>query len=127
VHEFWSSDLRRLFARAGLPRRLPPAFHPDCPIGPVAGPGIAPRITSPRADVVYSLRAGANAPAQIAFSAVADGDARELYWFLDGRLLGRSDSTALFYWAAQPGRFTVRAVDAFGRAAALPIRVEVVQ
>jgi penicillin-binding protein 1C len=127
VHEFWSSDLRRLFARAGLPRRLPPAFHPDCPLDPVAGHGIAPRITSPRADLVYSLRAGSDAPAQIAFSAVADGDARELYWFLDGRLLGRADSTAPFYWAAEPGLFTVRAVDGHGRSAALPIRVEVVQ
>jgi penicillin-binding protein 1C len=127
VHEFWSSDLRRLFARAGLPRRLPPQLHPDCPMDPVAGHGVAPRITSPRADLVYSLRAGAGGPAQIAFSAVADGDARELYWFLDGKLLGSSDSTGPFYWAAQPGRFTVRAVDGFGRSAALPILVEVVQ
>jgi penicillin-binding protein 1C len=128
VHEFWSSDLRRLFARAGLPRRLPPPFHPECPLDPVAGHGVAPRITSPRADVVYSLRAGADAPAaQIAFSAVADGDARDLFWFLDGRLLGRADSTAPFYWTAEPGRFTVRAVDGHGRSAGLPIRVEMVQ
>ena len=127
AHEFWSSGLRRLFARAGLPRRLPPPYHPDCELRDDASGGVAPRITSPRSQLRYSLRAGGEASAQIAFSAVADGDVRQLYWFLDGKLLGRSDSTEPFYWTPEPGRFTVRAVDSHGRSDAQPIRVVVVE
>ena len=60
-------------------------------------------------------------------TAVADGDARQLYWFLDSKLLGRADSTEPFYWTPAPGRFTVRAVDNHGRSDAQSIRVVVVE
>ena len=46
---------------------------------------------------------------------------------LDGKLLGRSDSTEPFYWTPEPGRFTVRAVDGHGRSDAEAIRVVVVE
>jgi penicillin-binding protein 1C len=126
VHEFWSSDLRRLFARAGLPRRLPPPYHPECGLEFAASRGTAPRITSPRSELIYSLRSG-DADSQIAFSAIADGGVRQLYWFLDRKLLGHSDSAEPFYWTPEPGRFTVRAVDSHGRSDAQPIRVVVVE
>ena len=127
IHEFWNSDLRGLFARAGLPRKLPPPYHPECGIQDSSSDGVAPRITSPRSQLTYSLRSGSGDPAQIGFTAVADGDVRQLYWFLDGKLLGRSDPTKAFYWTPEPGHFIVRAVDGRGRSDAESIRVVMVE
>ena len=53
LHEFWSSDLMRLFAQAGIPRRPPPAAG-DC--ADDAAAGAPPQIVSPLAGVSYPVR-----------------------------------------------------------------------
>ena len=126
VHEFWSSDLLRLFARAGIPRRTPPPYPPDCSLQHVANFGVAPRITSPNRDLVYQLRANPTSDEQIGLSAIADGDVRKLYWFLDGKLLGHSSGTAPLYWTAQPGLYTILAVDDHGRSDSTRLEVALI-
>ncbi|WP_257387283.1 penicillin-binding protein 1C, partial [Tahibacter caeni] len=67
VYEYWPSDLARVFAQAGIPRRQPPA-DADCA---VAG-GAAPQITSPLRGAAYTVRARHDAgsdEARVAFSA----------------------------------------------------------
>jgi penicillin-binding protein 1C len=127
TYEFWSSDLLRLFAEAGIPRRVPPPEAPGCQLDLLAARGAAPRITSPQEGVTYSLRAGRVGEDPIPLTAVTDADARELFWFVDAELVGKTARGEPLLWRARPGFFVVRAVDDQGRAGAARVRVEVVQ
>ncbi len=113
VFEFWPSDLLRIFRQAGIPRRRPPAYDPACGLTDRSGRGLPPRITSPLSGVTY--HASATDPGPIPLSAVADADARELFWFADGALVGHSLSGKPLLWTPRPGRSTVRVVDDQGR------------
>ena len=121
VYEFWPSDLLRLFRQAGIPRRRPPDFAPECGLADRAGRGLPPRITSPLNGVTY--HASAAAPGAIPLSAVADADARELFWFADGALVGHALAGKPLFWTPRPGRSTVRVVDDQGRGDARDIEV----
>ena len=125
--EVWPSDLAKLFAAAGLPRRPLPPAAPGC--GEVeAARGAAPRITSPLAGVTYTLRPGHPDSTALALQAVTDGDAAEVFWFADQAFLGRSPRGATFFWKpASPGRYTLRAVDDLGRSDARAVAVEVLR
>jgi penicillin-binding protein 1C len=127
VFEVWPSDLTKLFAAAGLPRRTLPNAAPGC--DDVEAPrGAAPRITSPLGGVTYTLRPDHREGDTVALQAVTDGDAAGVYWFADQAFLGRSARGSTFFW--KPGRagaFTVRAVDDLGRADARTVAVEVLR
>lgn len=126
VHEVWPSDLLKVFQQAGIPRRSPPPDNPDCVLSQKDGHGLAPVIVTPQAGVSYNVRsAGAADP--IAFSAVTDGDARELFWYVNERFVGKSPRGEPLFWAPSPGRWIVRAVDDRGRSDARPIVVSVVE
>jgi penicillin-binding protein 1C len=125
--EVWPSDLTRLFAAAGLPRRPLPPAAPGC--GEVeAARGAAPRITSPLAGVIYTLRPDHPESSALALQAVTDGDAAEVFWFADQAFVGRSPRGATFFWKPdRPGRYTLRAVDDLGRSDARAVAVEVLR
>jgi penicillin-binding protein 1C len=118
VFEVWPSDLTRLFAAAGLPRRPVPPPAPGCQ----DDDGHPPRISSPLAGVTYTVRPGGDEA--IALQAAIDGDAAELYWFVDESFVGRARSGSTLFWRPRPGQFTVRAVDDRGRSDARPLKVE---
>jgi penicillin-binding protein 1C len=113
VFEFWPSDLLRIFRQAGIPRRRPPAYDPACGLTDRSGRGMPPRITSPLSGVTY--HANAADPGAIPLSATADADARELFWFADGALVGHALAGKPLFWTPRPGRSTVRVVDDQGR------------
>ena len=46
---------------------------------------------------------------------MADADARELFWFADGALVGHALAGKPLLWTPRPGRSTVRVVDDQGR------------
>jgi penicillin-binding protein 1C len=122
VVEFWSSDMRRLFAAAGMPRRAPPA-QPGCDAAPQPGDpqlnaggagGDAPRIVSPLRGAAYVLRAGHRAP--LGLRAEAGPGAGPLHWFADDAYLGSAAAGGELPWSpAAAGRYTLSAVDAQGR------------
>ena len=89
--------------------------------------GMSPRITSPQEGLTYSLRAAAVGDDAIPLTAVTDADAREVFWFVDAELVGRTRRGEPLLWNARPGLFVVRAVDDQGRAGAVRARVAVVQ
>lgn len=126
VYEYWPSDLLKLFRQAGIPRRVPPGESPECPLDQRATHGQPPQITTPQAGLVYSLRAKRIGKDSIPLQAVTDADARSVYWFIDEKLLGKSNSGQPFFWSAKPGSFMVRAVDDQGRADVREIKVTVV-
>lgn len=125
VFEFWPSDVLRLFAQAGIPRRQPPAAEP-C-LQDVPG-GAAPHISSPLANVTYTLRAERLNTETVPLAATADAEVRKIHWFVGDAYIGTSEPDLAVPWLpARSGTFTVRAVDDRGRADSRVLRVAVVQ
>ena len=123
VYEFWPSNLHTVFRRAGIAVRRPPPWSPECGLDETSATGTAPRIRSPQRSLVYHAAAPDAVEGNVLFSAVVDGDARRMYWFVDHRLVASTVPGEDYFWMPRPGRFTVRVVDDLGRAAAEPIRV----
>ncbi len=126
VFQFWPSDMQRVFAQAGMPRRKPPR-NPACDAAGVQQ-GSAPAITSPLGGSVYALRLGHPGSDRIAFTATSDADADMLYWFVDNAYVGHARPGATLSW--QPhgaGEHTVRVVDDHGRSSARRLSVSLVR
>ena len=125
VFEMWSSDMLRLFAQAGMPRRQPPALS-DCRQG-IPGGGHAPSINSPLRDATYTLRAARVGSEAIPLAATADGGVRSLHWFVDDAYVGTTKPDSTVSWTpGRSGAFLVRAIDDQGRADSRELRVAVV-
>ena len=124
VFEFWPSDIQKLFAEAGMPRRQPPA-PASCQQETAAGH--PPHIESPRSNTTYTLRAAQAATQTIPLAATTDGEVRTVHWFVDDAYVGTSSPEATMSWTpGHSGEFTVRAVDDRGRADSRALRVAVV-
>jgi penicillin-binding protein 1C len=119
--EFWPSDLLQLFARAGLPRRLPPPFAPGESVDAAARHGTGPRITSPRNDVTYASAERGRAERALALTAETDADVATVYWFAGREFLGVTKRNAPLSWQPRPGRYTIVALDDHGRSDTRPI------
>ncbi len=122
VFEFWPSNLRAVFQRAGIAIRRPPPWSPECDLDRTAASGFPPRIRSPQRTLIYHA-AQSGKDAGILFSAIADDDAQTLFWFVNDRFVGRSAPDEDYLWTPEPGRSTVRVVDDAGRANAVGITV----
>lgn len=127
VFEFWPSDLGNIFRAAGISLTSPPPFADGCSLDRQAAAGRAPVITSPQSGLVYAMRSDSSTNGRIPLCAVADGDVRRLYWFVDNRYVGISKPDRPLMWSPRSGRFDVRVVDGHGRAARTRVRVEMVQ
>jgi len=114
VYEFWPSDLLGLFAEAGLPRRAPPPFLPDDSVESLSRSGQAPRIVSPKNNVIYSLGEGDTSRA-LSLLAETEPDVAKVYWFADRVFLGASDRGAPLSWQPKPGSYKLIALDDHGR------------
>lgn len=124
VFELWPSDVLRLFAEAGMPRRQPPA-PASCEHNSPAGQ--APHINSPLTNTTYTLRAARVGTETIPLAATTDGEVRTVHWFVDDAYVGTSRPDATVSWTpGRSGEFTVRAVDDQGRADSRALRVAVV-
>jgi penicillin-binding protein 1C len=122
VYEFWPSDMLKLFAQAGLPRRPVPPAAPGCDDG--YSDVRAPRITSPLRGVTYTVRHGHEQKEKLALQAVTDGGVSQVFWFVDDRYVGKAPSGAPLFVQLEPGTFQVRAVDDLSRSDARELRVE---
>lgn len=128
TYEFWPSDLLNLFEQAGVKRHIPPPYDKNCSNVSYGDSGIAPQITSPKEEVKYILRYGANGKeAQtniIPFAATTDADVKVLHWFVNTSYVGKSQAGQAFWWQSKPGNFVVRVIDDHGRSAACDLHVE---
>jgi penicillin-binding protein 1C len=116
IYEFWPSDILKIFRAAGLARRQIPAFEAKCQISQLADFGQAPTIVSPKPNLEYTLRSSGALKQELPLQAVADGDARKIYWFINDAFIGFSlAGKESLIWNATPGDYTVRAVDELGR------------
>jgi penicillin-binding protein 1C len=124
VYEFWSSDMRKLFREAGMPRRMPPPL-PACAAEDSTD---GPRIASPLLGVTYTLR-HSRPDAVIALETSAAADVRNVFWFDGGALIGKSPvgGGALAWRPAQDGAHLIRVIDDHGRAAERDVQVQYAQ
>jgi penicillin-binding protein 1C len=119
VYEFWPSDLRRLFEKAGLPRKSPPPFLPGTSPDVVARSGSPPRITSPINGSSVLLASSEPIPLR----AGADSGVREIYWFAGKTFIGKAEPREVLAWKATPGSYELTALDDHGRAATCAVSV----
>jgi penicillin-binding protein 1C len=126
VFEFWPSDIQRLFALAGMPRRRPPE---DACEGRLTGvQELPPLITSPVAGATYQLRAAHGDTDLLQLNATADAGVQALYWFADGGYIGAGrPSVALPWRPSHAGEITVSVVDDQGNSASRAVRVAALQ
>jgi penicillin-binding protein 1C len=127
VYEFWPSDLLALFEQAGLPRRLPPPFLPESSVEALSRNGHAPRIISPRRNVVYSLGENANTDRALSLRAETEPDVNRIYWFGNRTFLGTSERDIALSWQPQPGVYKVIALDDHGRSDTCAVTVVAVE
>ena len=123
VYEVWPSDIRELFRKAGLPRRVIPPYE-DLQTAGEEEPGgqDAPVILSPISGVAYLLPAAANGrQSQLAMKANGSGI---LHWFANARLLGTTKAGEDLFWNPAPGNYTLTVVSASGLSDSESIRVE---
>ncbi len=113
VYEYWPSDLMRLFAQAGVPRRAPPSG--EC--GGAAVGGMPPAISAPVRGAAYVMRAAQPERNVVPLVATAEGGVNILYWFAnDSFVTAGKPGVALPWKPAQAGRYLLRVVDEHGRA-----------
>ena len=125
---FWPSDLLRMFRQAGVGKKQPPPFSPECRNGAdsldeiPAGP--PPRILSPKEKLVYYRSASRSGSGAIMLEARADADVSTLFWFYENRFVGRTQPGTPLHWTPPAGAGTVLVLDNFGRSSSRKIRVE---
>jgi penicillin-binding protein 1C len=112
VYEFWPTELLSIFARAGVPRKLPPPFLPGTSPELIARTGNAPQIISPAERHNVLLTSGGT----IALRAKTDADVREIYWFAGNTFIARTNPQDVVTWKAAPGSYELTALDDHGRA-----------
>lgn len=123
----WPSDIEQVFRQAGYVFRKPPAWHPRCDIGERSNRAAPPEITSPGMNMVYALHPERLEQETIPFQAVADGEARAIFWFVDDAFVGRTAPRETLFWRAAPGRYEIRAVDDLGRISVRELEVGIAQ
>lgn len=125
IYEYWPSDLARVFAQAGIPRRQPPT-NPACPLAGTVS-GSAPRIQSPLRAVRYTIRLLRADQSHVSLRATADADVRALHWFVDDQYLGGNRPEESLDWLPpQSGTYRIRVVDDHGRGDGRDVVVDIV-
>lgn len=122
VYEFWPTELLALFAKAGLPRRLPPPFLPGAGLQELGREGRAPRIVSPSAGQAYAIRP--RETPHLALQAETEADVAKLHWFAGSRYLGSAKPREPLVWRPEPGEWQIVALDDHGRSARRTLHVE---
>jgi penicillin-binding protein 1C len=125
VFESWPSDILRLYALAGMPRR--PIPEDRCGTHELPAGHVMPAILYPRSGATYQLHAAQLGRETLQLSATAGPDITSLYWFADGAYVGSSPPSTSLAWApTHTGAVDLSVVDDHGDTAARNIRVAVI-
>lgn len=123
VFEFWPSDLAAIFAKAGIPKKIPPTTS-HC-FSTQSYLGEPPKITSPLKNVIYQFRPSKQKNEQISFIANSDGDVKSLYWFVNDSFMGQTEPRKSIDWIpTESGSFKILVLDDMGRSDSRTIKVE---
>ena len=123
--EFWPSDLRRIFAQAGIVKAPPPDWLPICAGREEAAQssGRPPRILYPKKHMTYYRDLGEGGR-RIPLAAAADQGVERLHWFAGASYLGSSAPDEPFLWAPEQScSVDIIVVDDKGRSSKVRCRV----
>lgn len=113
VYEQWPADVATWYARNGYPIKPIPAHFPGC--SSLVG-GSGPAIKSPLPDAEYKIRSGVDLKYQkIRLDAAVSNDSRNIFWFVDDRLIFNGDPNAEVFLTPEPGAHTLMCMDDEGR------------
>lgn len=115
--EFWPTEMRNIFARAGINKPEVPEWLPWCENERqvVSGKGKMPRIILPKKNVVYKRRLN-NDDFKLPLQASADPDAGIIHWYADSAYLGKTLPGEILFWRPdRGGKIEILAVDNAGR------------
>ena len=124
---FWPSDMQKVFREAGVSKKPPPPFGPECRQEyrndePAAGP--PPRIRTPKEGLVYYRSISKPESGRIALEARVDADVETLFWFYNTTFIGSVPSGSPLLWTPPGGTGTLRVLDDHGRASSRAVKVE---
>jgi penicillin-binding protein 1C len=120
----YPASLRRYLGAQSKVLSEAPPLHPDCQARSGRAETAMLRILSPPPDQTLFLLPGVPASAQeVPLQVDADGGARSVSWFVDGRFLGEAAPTESLWWTPVRGEHEITAVDDRGRTARTALRV----
>ncbi len=123
VYEFWPADILELYEKAGIRRKTPPRYMPDCTLDQISYRGAPPVITYPQPRVVYDVNHSPGEGGEIPFIASGGADVDSIYWFVDNKFVGEAANGKPFFWKAVTGGHHLQAVDNLGRSSSIAFDV----
>lgn len=121
VFEFWSLDIQRLYHKAGISLKSPPAYKEACVDYANSTQDLKIILPDAKTRVALNLKEG---EAKILFKGLAR-DAKKLYWFLDEKFIGTSlPNQVLVYKAKKAGTFKVKLLDDLARTKSTTLNIE---
>lgn len=125
--EFWPTDMRRIFAQAGIHKPLPPQRLPECrkeaPQEQSGNGGKTPRIILPKKNVTYQRKLS-DPGTELPLLAAAEPDVQRIHWYVDARYLGSAEPGEILFWKPRSGgKVNILAVDDHGRSAGQACRI----
>ena len=121
--EFWPSDVLAAYRAAGVAVRRPPEFGEDCDLIETAHIGNAPQILNPADGSVLLTGLARGGREKLLLKASADADARRIFWFRDGTLIGDCNVGESLETELGQGEWELKAVDDKGRFTAVRVTV----
>lgn len=111
----WPASVSAWYTATGVSGQAPPPLDPGYATRTAGEP---PRITSPLYDRTYQLREGV-APEQQRLALVAEASVgtTQLYWFIDGELVGTSKPGEAAFYTPESGTHELVCQDELGRTA----------
>lgn len=123
IYEFWDSDIKEMFESAGIYKKSPPEFMPECSLVETSTFGKSPQIFLPVSKVLYVIDKDSGED-KIPLKANVDHDVKKVFWFIDNQFVGSSDGSQTIYWQnPRSGNFSVQVVDELGRSSTREISV----
>ena len=113
IYEFWDAEYLDMFRRAGIRRKTPPAFMPNCNLDAISDESTEPMIVFPLADTKIVITSD-NDFEPIGIVGIAADNNSKILWFLDDNTLGTTKSGETLEYRAPIGEHTLRAIDTTG-------------
>jgi len=122
VFEFWDAEYIDMFRHAGIHRKTPPKYMPECDLTNISTYEAEPIILSPLANTSIIITSTKdNEP--VAFIGLASDNNAKLFWTLDDKILGTTKSGEILKQNIPIGGHTVRATDSTGLASEIKFNV----
>jgi len=121
VFEIWPPKIATWMQRNGMAVAKIPEHYPECP---EIIAGASPVIHSPSANCEYVIRQGVDTDYQkILLEASVSNDTRNIFWFLDAKLISHGPPTEKVFINPVPGKHTLTCMDEEGRSTEMTLMI----